>query len=105
MPINAGHEYAKAEGELNKATTIQEKLNALRKMYSVSPKHKGAQVLLMEIKNKIAKYKSLVDKEKKQKKGSGKSVNIKKDGAATICIIGMTNSGLRESHPHDIIIK
>jgi hypothetical protein len=32
MPINAGHEYGKAEGEFNKAATVKEKLNALKKM-------------------------------------------------------------------------
>ena len=93
MPINAGHEYGKAEGEFNQATTVQEKLNALKKMYSVAPKHKGSEGLLKEIKTKISKYKSLIEKEKKQKKGSGKSLSIKKDGAATICIVGTTNSG------------
>ena len=93
MPINAGVEYGKAEDEFNKAATIQEKLNTLRKMYSVAPKHKGAENLLKEIKNKIAKYKELLEKEKKQKKGGGKSVSIKKEGAATICIVGTTNSG------------
>lgn len=93
MPINAGYEYGKAEEEFNKATTIQEKLAALKKMQSTAPKHKGSESLLKEIKTKISKYKGLVEKEKKQKKGSGKSLSIKKEGAATICIVGSVNSG------------
>ncbi|MEK6841454.1 MAG: GTPase [Nanoarchaeota archaeon] len=93
MPINAGIEYAKAESEFNQATTIQEKLQALRKMLATAPKHKGAESLLKEIKTKIARYKGLAEKEKKQKKGSGKSLSIKKEGAATICIVGKVNSG------------
>jgi ribosome-interacting GTPase 1 len=93
MPINAGYEYGKAEDEFNQAVTIQEKLLALKKMLSVAPKHKGAESLLKGIKEKIAKYKQLVEKEKKQKKGTGKSLSIKKEGAATISIVGTTNSG------------
>ena len=93
MPINAGIEYAKAESEFNQATTIQEKLQALRKMLSTMPHHKGSEGLQKEVKTKISKYKELLEKEKKQKKGSGKSLTIKKEGAATICIIGTVNSG------------
>ena len=93
MPINAGYEYGKAESEFNQAATIQEKLAALKKMLSVAPKHKGAESLLKQIKEKIAKYKQLGEKEKKAKKGSGKNLSIKKEGAATICIIGTVNSG------------
>jgi len=93
MPINAGYEYGKAEAEFNQAANMQEKLAALKKMYATAPKHKSSESLLKEIKTKIAKYKELLQKEKKQKKGSGKSLNIKKEGSATICIVGTVNSG------------
>ena len=93
MPINAGYEYGKAEAEFNQAANMQEKLAALKKMYATVPKHKSSESLLKEIKTKIAKYKELLQKEKKQKKGSGKSLNIKKEGSATICIVGTVNSG------------
>ena len=93
MPINAGYEFGKAEEEFNQANTIQDKLQALRKMLTTAPKHKGAEALLKGIKEKISKYKQLVEKEKKQKKSSGKSLNIKKEGAASICIVGTVNSG------------
>mgnify|MGYP001611638018 CR=1 FL=1 len=93
MPINAGYEYAQAEKKFYNAINISEKLQALKEMLSKSPSHKGAENLRKEIKEKIAKYKELSEKEKKAKKGSGKSLNIKKEGAATICIVGTTNSG------------
>ena len=93
MPINAGYEYGKAEAEFNQANTVQEKLQALRKMLATMPRHKGSEGLQKEIKTKIAKYKELAEKEKKVKKGSGKTLSIKKEGAATICIIGTVNSG------------
>ena len=93
MPINAGVKYGKAEQEFQQATTIQEKLNALKKMFATVPRHKGSESLQKEIKTKISKYKELLEKEKKQKKSGGKSLSIKKEGAATICIVGTTNSG------------
>lgn len=93
MPINATYEYAQAEKKFQDASTIQEKLQALKEMLSKSPSHKGAESLRKEIKEKISKYKELVEKEKKQKKSSGKSLQIKKEGAATICIVGTVNSG------------
>jgi ribosome-interacting GTPase 1 len=93
MPINADYEYAQAEKKFQNALTIHEKLQALKEMLSKSPSHKGSENLRKEIKEKIAKYKGLVEKEKKQKKSSGKNLTIKKEGAATICIIGIVNSG------------
>jgi len=93
MPINAGVEYGKAEAEFNQARTIKEKLEALKKMQATMPKHKGSEGLQKEIKTKISKYKELLAKNSKQKKGSGKSLSIKKEGAAMICILGTTNSG------------
>jgi len=92
MPINAGYEYQKAEEEYRKARTNSEKLNALKEMLRVAPKHKGAEVLLKQIKERIAKIKGLEDKQRKLKK-SGYSVSVKKEGAAQVCVVGLTNSG------------
>ena len=93
MPVNAGVQYGKAEEEFQKATTIQEKLQALKQMWATVPRHKSSEGLQKEIKTKISRYKELLAKEKKQKKGSGKSLSIRKEGAATICIVGTVNSG------------
>ena len=62
-------------------------------MWSTVPKHKSSEGLQKEIKTKISKYKGLLEKEKKKKKSSGKSLSIKKEGAATLCIVGTVNSG------------
>lgn len=91
MPVNPGIKYKLAEEEFHRAIDINEKLNALKKMMATVPKHKGSESLQKELKRKIARYKLLIDKSKKSKKG--KSIGIKKEGAATICIVGTTNSG------------
>ncbi|MBW2989679.1 TGS domain-containing protein [Candidatus Woesearchaeota archaeon] len=92
MPTNVGAEYVTAEMEYSHASTVDEKIKALQKMYATVPKHKGTEHLRQEIKTKIAKLK---EKKQKQleKKSKGKSFSIKKEGAATICIIGPPNSG------------
>ena len=92
MPINAGIEFQKAERKYAESSTNQEKLIALNEMLRTAPKHKSSQVLLSDIKGKIAKYKELLKKEKQSKKGTSK-FSIKKDGSATIVIVGTTNSG------------
>lgn len=92
MPTNVTAEYIAAEEGYKKADTIEEKIKALENMLSTVPKHKGTEHLQQEIKTKLAKLK---EKKQKQleKKAKGKSISIKKEGAATICLIGPPNSG------------
>jgi len=93
MPVNPGVDYQLAEQEFQKAETIQEKLKALQKMYATVPKHKSSEALQKEIKTKISKYKALIEREKSQKKGSKTKFSIKKEGAATIGLVGTPLSG------------
>ncbi len=92
MPVNAGYEYAEAQKKVNEAKTPQEKIKSLEHLLSVSPSHKGAEKLRQEIKTKISKLKAKVEKER-AKKGGGFSLSIKKEGAAQIALVGLTNSG------------
>ena len=92
MPINAGFEYQKLEKEYANADTIEDKLRVLQQMLQASPSHKGAERLRNDIKQRIAKYKKILEKEKQSKKGS-RGFSIKKEGAAQIVIVGVTNIG------------
>jgi len=92
MPTNVTYEYENAEKKLHQAQTTVEKIKALQEMLAKAPKHKGAANLLKSIKERIKKYKGLALKEKKSKKGSS-FLSIKKEGAARISIIGLTNTG------------
>ena len=93
MPVNPGVNYQLAEQEYQKAETPSEKLKALQKMYATVPKHKSSESLQREIKTKIAKYKSMIEREKSQKKGAKTKLSIKKEGVATICLVGTKLSG------------
>jgi small GTP-binding protein len=92
MPINASPFYAKAEKEFLAAQTPEERLQKLKEMLTLAPKHKGAQNLLSELKLRIAKCKEIVEKNKVTKKGAY-SLSIKKQGAAQITLVGTTNTG------------
>ena len=92
MPINADFEYGNALKVYEKAQTDEEKLAALKLMLSKAPAHKGAESLRSDIKNKIAKLRSKLEKTKKQSK-KGSSLSLKNEGAATIVLVGTTNTG------------
>ena len=91
MPINVNDpEYVNAEQEYHSAETKQQKINALKKMISHAPSHKGAENLRAQLKKRLAKLKYTNEKEIKQKKFS--KAGIKKEDMQ-IVLIGKTNSG------------
>lgn len=92
MPINASPFYLVKEKEYLAAQTPEEKLEKLKEMLSLAPKHKGAGNLLAELKLRIAKLKRLMEKHKAARKGSF-SLSIKKQGAAQVTLVGTTNTG------------
>jgi small GTP-binding protein len=92
MPTNASVEYALAEQDYLKASTTEERIAALQKMISAAPTHKGAENLRQDLKSKLARLKGKQEKDK-ETKNKGKSVTIKKEGAATIVLIGPPNTG------------
>lgn len=92
MPVNPGIQYQLAEKEFQEAEGISAKLKALHNMLAKCPKHKSSEHLQKEIKERIAKYKKILDKEKKSKKG-GSYLSLKKEGDASVVILGIPNSG------------
>ena len=79
MPINAGFEYQKLEKEYANADSIEDKLKTLQQMLQAAPSHKGAENLRNDIKQRISKYKKILEKEKQSKK-SVRGFSIKKKG-------------------------
>ncbi len=95
MTTNPGPEYFLAQEKYDAAKTPEEKLRYLQEMYKFAPKHKASEKMVAELTWKIAQLKKEVEKQKEQgaKKGGGYSLNVKKDGAGQIAIVGMPNSG------------
>lgn len=91
MPTNQGPEYIAAEREYLKARTREEKIACLENMIRTSVKHKGTEHLLADLRKRLARLKKEAAIEKKKSKRS--KFSIRKEGAAQVCIIGLTNSG------------
>jgi ribosome-interacting GTPase 1 len=90
MPINAHPEYLAAEKEYHSAYTLEEKIEKLRKMIALAPKHKGAENLRKQLKTRLKKF--LEKKEKAKKSGKSSSIGIKKEDMQAV-ILGFTNTG------------
>ncbi|MGD9276659.1 MAG: 50S ribosome-binding GTPase [Candidatus Pacearchaeota archaeon] len=91
MPINVNDpEYVKAEKKYYEADTLEQKLNALKKMISHMPGHKGAENLRAQLKTRMKKLKEQIAKAKKS--GKSTKIGIKKENHQVV-IIGKTNSG------------
>ncbi|HSQ05112.1 MAG TPA: GTPase [Burkholderiales bacterium] len=99
MPANLSPEYKAAEAAFRKARDPRERLEALREMLRVIPKHKGTDHLQADIKRRI---KELSDDLEGSRRGgaahSGPVLVIRPEGAAQIALIGPPNSGKSMLH-------
>jgi hypothetical protein len=98
MPANLSPEYKAAEASFRKSREPRERLEWLREMLRVIPKHKGTDHLQGDIKRKI---KDLSDELEGPKKGgtrSGPAIVTRPEGAAQLALIGPPNSGKSALH-------
>ncbi len=103
MPVNASPEYGHAEKEYHLAKTLEEKIEKLKKMLSVAPKHKSSENLIAHLKTRLKKF--LEQQEKAKKSGKSSRIGIKKLEMQAV-LIGFANSGkssllsiLTNAHP------
>jgi ribosome-interacting GTPase 1 len=99
MPANLSPEYKAAEAAFRKAREPKERLELLREMLRVIPKHKGTDHLQADIKHRI---KELSEELEGPSKGgaarSGPALVIRPEGAAQIALLGPPNSGKSTLH-------
>jgi small GTP-binding protein len=93
MAANLTPQYLEAEAEYKKAQTAEERLECLKKMYSLVPKHKASEKLQAELKTKISAARDDVETERKHGKKGGVSYKIPKQGAGQYAIVGGPNVG------------
>lgn len=92
MPTNVKPEYIAAEKKYHKAESIQDKIKALEEMISAAPAHKGGENLRADLKSRLAKFRSQLEKERQQK-GKGYSISVKREGSAQVALVSLTNAG------------
>jgi len=98
MPANLSPEYKAAEASFRKSRDPRERLELLREMLRVIPKHKGTEHLQADIKSRI---KDLAEEFEGARKGGGHGgppLVIRPEGAAQIALIGPPNTGKSSLH-------
>ena len=98
MPANLSPDYKAAEANFRKARDPQERLEWLREMLRVIPKHKGTDHLQGDIKSKIRQLSEELEAHKKGGTRSGPSIVTHPEGAAQLALIGPPNSGKSSLH-------
>ena len=98
MPANLTPEYKAAEAAFRKARDPQERLEWLREMLRVIPKHKGTDHLQGDIKRRIKNLAEELERPKKGGARSGPVLVVRPEGAAQVALIGAPNVGKSSLH-------
>ncbi len=98
MPANLTPEYRAAEAAYRKAREPRERLERLRDMLRVIPKHKGTDHLQGDIKRRIKELSEEIEAPRKGGARSGPALLIRPEGAAQIALIGPPNAGKSSLH-------
>src|SRR5215472_2199134 len=93
MAANLTPQYLEAEAEYKNAQTASERLECLKRMYSLLPKHKASEKLQAELKTKISDTRKEIERDSKSPKKGGVSYKIPKQGAGQYVIVGAPNAG------------
>jgi ribosome-interacting GTPase 1 len=98
MPANLTPEYKAAEAAFRKARDPRERLEHLREMLRVIPKHKGTDHLQGDIKHRIKELSEELERPKKSGARGGPPLVIQPQGAAQIALLGPPNTGKSSLH-------
>lgn len=93
MPANLSPEYKAAADAFRKARDPGERLEHLREMLRVIPKHKGTDHLQADLKRRIKELDEELEGPKRGGARSGPSLVVRPEGAAQIALLGPANSG------------
>jgi len=91
MPANLPAEWFTIENEYRREKNLEKKIELMKKLISSTPKHKGTENLLADLKKKLSKLEE--ELEKKSRKLKRRQETIKKTGDILVAIVGLTKSG------------
>src|SRR3972149_5742150 len=98
MPPNLTPEYRAAEGAFRKARAPGGRLERLREMLRVVPKHKGTDHLQGDIKRRIKEMSEELERPRKGGAYGGPALVVRPEGAAQIALLGPPNAGKSSLH-------
>jgi small GTP-binding protein len=93
VAVNLTPQYLEAEAEYKRAQTAEERLECLKKMWQLVPKHKASEKLQAELKTKLSEAREEVERAKKSPKKAGVSYKIPRQGAGQVVLLGGPNAG------------
>jgi ribosome-interacting GTPase 1 len=93
MAVNLTPQYLEAEAEYKRAQTAEERLECLKRMWALVPKHKASEKLQAELKTKLSAAREEVEHERKHPKKAGVSHKIPRQGAGQVVLVGGPNGG------------
>jgi ribosome-interacting GTPase 1 len=93
MAVNLTPQYLEAEAEYKRAQSAEERLEALKKMWALVPKHKASEKLQAELKTKLSDAREEVEQERKSPKKGGVSYKVPRQGAGQVVLLGAPNAG------------
>jgi uncharacterized protein len=98
MPANLSPEYKAAADALRKARDPETRLECLREMLRVVPKHKGTDHLQGDLKRRIKELDEELAGPKRGGARSGPALVVRREGAAQLALLGPPNSGKSTLH-------
>jgi ribosome-interacting GTPase 1 len=93
MAVNLTPQYLEAEAEYKRAQTAEERLECLKKMWALVPKHKASEKLQAELKTKLSETREEAERERKAPKKGGVSYKVSRQGAGQVILLGAPNTG------------
>jgi ribosome-interacting GTPase 1 len=93
VAVNLTPQYLEAEAEYKRAQTAEERLECLKKMWALVPKHKASEKLQAELKTKLSEAREEAERERKSPKKGGVSYKIPRQGAGQVVLLGGPNAG------------
>ncbi|MDR3619408.1 MAG: 50S ribosome-binding GTPase [Paludisphaera borealis] len=93
MPANLPPQYLKAELEYRALANPGDRLEKLRELYRMLPKHKGTEKLQSDLKQKMSRLKDEIEGAGPGAKKQGPSHRLPHEGAGRIVLVGPPNAG------------
>jgi len=93
MPANLPPQYLKVEEEYRRATTPVDRLETLRELFRLLPKHKGTEKLQSDLKKKISRTRDEIEGARGAGKKGGVSYRVPHEGAGQVVLVGAPNAG------------
>jgi len=92
MPANLPPNYYKAQRRYSRARTPEEKIEILREMLAIMPKHKGTDHLQADVRRRMASHRREAQETKKVKRSASPDY-IEREGEGLVALVGAPNSG------------